>query len=157
MWWWLRHRNPNPDIKKLNFPVAQCLSHSLSSPQPLPVQRREHDGRREPGHRVRPHPPAHAGHARPGGLSGARERGHQNRHPEPRQHLPRHQGAAGAGLWEVYDRRPVLVRRCRTSLKIVLFWSFLHCRSDSVAVICTSTTTLQTELLKVHSARSECC
>ena len=87
-------------FKWICFPLAQ----------PLPVQRWEHDGCWELGHRVRPDPPAHAGRSGPGGLSGAREWGHQNGHPEPRQHLPRHQGAARARLWEVYDRRPVLVR-----------------------------------------------
>lgn len=71
-----------PDLNS-NLESSLTVVLTLPPPQSLTVQRREHDGCWEPGHRVRPHPPAHARDARPGGVSGTCERGHQDGHPEP--------------------------------------------------------------------------
>lgn len=85
--------------------------------QSVPVQRWEYDGSLQPGHLLRPHSDAHPGRPGPCGLSGPRERSHQDHHHPQWGHLPKSPGTWGPCIWEVHDwRRGVLVR---TTLEVI--------------------------------------
>ena len=93
------------------FLLASYLYARLVPPQPVPVQRREHDGPLQPGHLLRPHADAHAWQPGPGLLPGTRQRDRQDHHHPPRDHLPRRQRAGRARLREVHGWRRLLVRQ----------------------------------------------